>query len=81
MLIIPDMDAKFTLECDASDIGIGAVLIQNNRPVSYISRSLTKAERNYGITEREVLACLWAMEKLKFYLDGREFVVINTINL
>jgi hypothetical protein len=76
-LSIPEMSGNFVLECDASDVGIGAVLFQNLKPIAFISRSLTKAERNYGITEREVLACLWSMEKLRFYLDWKEFKLIT----
>lgn len=72
-LRIPDCKKLFTLETDASNIGIGAVLLQENRPISYISRSLSKTEQNYGITEKEVLAALWAMEKFSFYLIGRRF--------
>lgn len=49
-LMIPDMNGNFELETDASDIGIGAVLKQNNKPVAYISRILTDAEKHYSIT-------------------------------
>jgi hypothetical protein len=76
-LTIPDMNENFELETDASDIGLGAVLLQKGSPVAYISRSLTPCERNYSITEKEVLASLWAMEKFNFYLYGRESVLIT----
>lgn len=76
-LMIPNMTGEFSLEADASNVGLGAVLRQDGKPVAYISRALTKAEQNYSITEREVLASLWAMEKLKFYLHGKEFTLIS----
>lgn len=76
-IVIPDMTADFSLEADASNVGLGAVLRQNEMPVAYISRSLCKAEKNYSITEKEVLASLWAMEKLKFYLHGKKFKLIS----
>jgi hypothetical protein len=57
-LLIPDTNGNFELETDASDIGFGAVLRQDSKPVSYISRCLTKAEKNYGITEKKVLVAL-----------------------
>jgi uncharacterized membrane protein YfbV (UPF0208 family) len=75
-LIIPDVHGKFVLEADASLTGLGAWLSRNGCPVAYISRTLTKAERNYGITEREVLAALWAMEKFKYYLIGNKFLLL-----
>ncbi|KAF9762574.1 Retrovirus-related Pol polyprotein from transposon 17.6 [Nosema granulosis] len=76
-LFIPDMKGKFTLETDASDIGLGACLRQNGKPVAYLSRTLSGAERNYGITEREVLASLWAMEKLQYHLIGKKFKLVT----
>ena len=74
---IPDMNKRFTLEVDASDIGLGAILKQDSNPIAYVSRSLSSSERNYSITEREVLAVLWAMEKLEYYLLQREFDLIT----
>lgn len=74
-LIISDHNKSYTLETDASDTGLGAVLLQENQPVAYISRLLSKAEKNYSITEKEVLAALWAMEKLEYYLIGKNFVI------
>ncbi|KAG0420325.1 Retrovirus-related Pol polyprotein from transposon 17.6 [Dictyocoela roeselum] len=76
-LLIPDPNGKFTLETDASNIGLGAVLRQDGCPVAYVSRVLTKSEQSYGITEKEVLASLLAMEKLQFFLIGTEFTLIT----
>ncbi|KAF9760719.1 Retrovirus-related Pol polyprotein from transposon 17.6 [Nosema granulosis] len=76
-LYIPNMEGDFTLETDASDFGLGACLRQNDKPVAYLSRNLSGAEKNYGITEREVLASLWAMEKLQYYLVGKKFTLIT----
>ncbi len=63
-IAIPDFDKTFDLECDATDIGLGAVLKQKGKSIANCSRLLKGAEKNYTITEREVLTCLWAMEKL-----------------
>jgi hypothetical protein len=58
-LTMPDSDKIFELETDASEVGIGAALRQEGKPIAYASRSLTTAEQKYGITERETLAALW----------------------
>ena len=76
-LNIQNSRKKFTLETDASDIGLGAILKQGEQIITFISKNLSPAERNYYITEREVLAALWAMEKLEFYLGTKEFSLIT----
>jgi hypothetical protein len=72
---IPDMKRSFELETDASDRGIGGVLLQDKKPVAFVSRSLSKAEQNYGITDREFLAIVWCIEKLEYYLIGKHFKI------
>lgn len=76
-LIVPNFNEEFTLETDASDAGIGGVLRQSHGPIAYVSRSLRGAEKRYSVTEKEVLAMIWCMEKLEFYLMGKKFIVIT----
>ena len=80
VLQAPNFDKVFILQTDASEEGLGAVLSQadrkgQERPVAYISRKLLPREKMYSTIEKEALAIKWAMEKLKVYLLGREFVV------
>ncbi len=67
ILRLPDMGKPFTLRTDASDIGLRAVLLQDNDgklpPVSYASRKLTEREKKYSTIERECLAIVWAIRK------------------
>ena len=70
------------METDASINGLGAVLQQKQddsklHPVAYASRSLTDAERNYSITELEVLAVVWALTRFHSYLYGQSVTVVT----
>jgi len=81
VLACPDFNEKFVLQTDASDIGLGAVLTQKvqgeERVIAFASRRLIAAEENYSATEKECLAIIWAIRKLRCYLEGYRFVVIT----
>ena len=62
---------KVVLRCDASPVGIGAVLEQQQRPVLFVSKTLSTAERNYAQIEREALAIIWAVKRLHKYHGTR----------
>jgi hypothetical protein len=81
VLRFPDFTKPFVLYCDASMLAIGAVLGQHD-PVgeyvcAYISRTLKGAEVNYGITEKECLAVLYAIRYFRHYLMGAHFTVVT----
>ena len=75
MLPYFDRNKYTTLQTDASKKGFGAVILQDNKPIYFASRSLTPAEKNYQNLERECMAAIWGMEKFHFYLYGKEFLL------
>ena len=82
ILIYPNYQKPFLVITDASGIGLGAVLAQENDKgnegvIMYASRSLTPAEKNYPITELECLAVVWAIEQFHKYLISQSFTVIT----
>ena len=79
ILAYPDPSAEFILDTDASGYGIGAVLVQvqegKERVIAYGSRSLTKEERRYCVTRRELLAIVFFLKQYRHYLYGQKFKV------
>ena len=65
------------LESDASPFAVGAVLSQRGRPVLYISKTLSAAERNYSQLDREALGIVYAVKRLHKYLYGRHFTIVT----
>ena len=78
VLALPDPAMPFELVCDASGFGIGAVLMQQQRPVAYYSRKMVPAERNYVVTEQELLATVEALRVFRCYLLlGQQFSLVT----
>nr|KAG5708955.1 hypothetical protein BaRGS_009364 [Batillaria attramentaria] len=79
VLLIPDLSKEFIVRTDASNSGLGAVLLQDKdgllHPVAFVSRKLLDRETRYSTIERECLAIVWSLAKLSRYLWGREFVL------
>ena len=78
-LILPDVNSRFVLRCDASSRGVGGVLLQYRdgalRPVKYVSRKLLPRETRFSTIERECLAIIWTIGKLALYLSNSNFIL------
>ncbi|XP_077548537.1 uncharacterized protein LOC144161810 [Haemaphysalis longicornis] len=78
-LRLPDLNRPFVVQTDASEYGIGAVLLQEHSgelyPLAFASRTLSAAEQNYSVTEKECLAIVFALKKFNMYLDGADFTI------
>ena len=70
-----DVTKPVTIQCDASGKGLGAVLLQEGKPVCYASRALTDTESRYAAIEAEMLAVVFAYRKFHQYIYGRSVVV------
>nr|GEW85069.1 reverse transcriptase [Tanacetum cinerariifolium] len=72
ILVVPDLKLPFELMCDARDYAIGAVLGQRKskhfQPIHYASKTITEAQIHYTMTEKEILAIVYAFEKFQPYL-------------
>jgi hypothetical protein len=81
VLACPDFGKPFVLQTDAADTGLGVALTQyvdgGDHVIAYASRSLTKPEQAYSTTEKECLAVVWGIEKMRPYLEDYRFTVLT----
>ena len=71
-------EEEATIQTDASDKGLGAVLLQNGQPVAFTSRPLSKTEQRYATIEKECLAIVFGCERFKQYVARREKLHVET---
>ena len=82
----PNIQKPFKLYTDASDVAVGAILVQLDdkqveRPVHYVSRCFRGSEKAWSTIEKEAYAIVYALTKLRPFLYGAKFVYIPIINL
>ena len=84
VLSAPDLSKPFTLQVDACDHGVGAVLLQSKpatgvlHPVSYFSYKLKKHQKSYSTVEKELLALVLALQKFEVYFSSHQPVTVFT---
>ncbi|XP_078443745.1 uncharacterized protein LOC144713125 [Wolffia australiana] len=75
VLRLPNFSLPFSIETDASDIAVGAVLLQENHPIAYFSKAFPCPTRYKSAYERELMAVVWAISKWKHYLMFNKFTI------
>jgi hypothetical protein len=80
-LIHVDPKAPFYLATDASDVGMGDVLLLRRdgdlRPIQFDSKRLSARQKRYSAPQRECLAIIWGIERFHYYFSGRKFTLMS----
>ena len=77
VLALPNFSEPFTVETDACDTGVGAVLMQKGHPIAYMSKALGILNCKMSIYEKEFLAVIMAVDKWRPYLQRGPFQIVT----
>lgn len=77
VLALPDFSKDFTIECDASDVGISEVLSQLGHPITFLSKVLGQKHPALSIYDKEMMAVVLAVQHWRPYLLGYHFNIIT----
>jgi hypothetical protein len=75
ILSLPDFNKPFVVECDASGIGIGVVLMQDSKFIAYFSQEIKGKNLLRSTYEKKMMALIAAVQKSRSYLLGQKFVI------
>ena len=71
------LEEPIVVTVDSSSCGLGPCLLQDNKPVVFASRRLSKSEKDCGQIEKEILAIAWGCEKFHDYIYGRSEITVD----
>ena len=75
VLALSDFSKEFVIKAEASGLGLGAVLMQDERHIAFYSKKLSTIARTKSVYERELMAIVFAIKKWSPYILGKHFVV------
>lgn len=75
ILTLSNFMKEFVIENDACDVGLGAVLMQRGKTITFITKALAKRHLGLSVYEKELLSIVYAVEKWQHYLLGRHFII------
>ncbi|KAE8777002.1 hypothetical protein D1007_50285 [Hordeum vulgare] len=79
ILALPDFSKEFVIKIDASDVGVGAVLLQQVHPLAFVSKSLGPGTQGLSTYEKECMAIILVVEQWHSYLQHAEFRFLQII--